>query len=116
MRRESNVLPVNQADNRHEDGHAYAVNRDPVCAARLAIQTARAQNMPMANIQRAMTRAGGGDAADLRDATYEGWGPDGVAVVVDVQTDNTNRTVSFVRSTLVRHGGSLGAFCERVHA
>ena len=76
---------------------------------RLAIQNARDANMPADNIQRAIQRAtGGGDAADLQEITYEGYGPGGVAIMVEAMTDNRNRTVGEVRSVLTRAGGSLG--------
>ncbi len=76
---------------------------------RLAVQKARAENMPRDNIERAIERAtaaGGGDA--LEEISYEGFGPGGVAIVVQAMTDNRNRTVGEVRSTLTRAGGTLG--------
>ncbi|MBE9505944.1 MAG: YebC/PmpR family DNA-binding transcriptional regulator, partial [Chloroflexi bacterium] len=77
---------------------------------RLAIEKARDNNMPSDNIDRAIKRAaGGGDAANLVEFRLEGYGPGGVAVLVEALSDNRNRTVQEVRSRLVRHGGSLGA-------
>ena len=77
-------------------------------ALRLAIQRARDANMPNANIERAIQRAvGGGDGAHLVEATYEGYGPGGTAVLVEAVTDNRNRTVSEVRLAFTRGGGNL---------
>ncbi|MGA2286480.1 MAG: YebC/PmpR family DNA-binding transcriptional regulator [Dehalococcoidia bacterium] len=75
---------------------------------RLAVQKARDANMPTDTIDRAMKRgAGGPDAAELIEATYEGYGPGGVAVLIDVVTDNRNRSVSEIRATMGRAGGNL---------
>jgi YebC/PmpR family DNA-binding regulatory protein len=76
---------------------------------RLAVQKAREANMPADNIQRAIAKAtGGGEGNDLHEITYEGYGPGGVAILVEAATDNRNRTVGEVRSVLTRAGGSLG--------
>ncbi len=75
---------------------------------RLAIQNAKAQSMPKENIQRAINRSRGGDAANYEEIRYEGYGPGGVAFIVEALTDNRNRTASSVRSTFTKHGGSLG--------
>ncbi len=76
---------------------------------RLAVDKARANNMPADNIDRAIKRAtGGGDAAELAEIVYEGYGPNGVAIMVEAATDNRNRTVAEVRSVFTRGGGSLG--------
>jgi YebC/PmpR family DNA-binding regulatory protein len=77
---------------------------------RLAIDKAKAENMPKDNIDRANKRgAGTGEGAtQLEEITYEGYGPHGVGVVIQVVTDNRNRTVSEVRRALTRAGGSLG--------
>jgi YebC/PmpR family DNA-binding regulatory protein len=76
---------------------------------RLAVQNARDNNMPTDNIQRAIQRAGGGgDGGDLQEITYEGYGPGGVAILIEAMTDNRNRTVGEIRSVLTRAGGSLG--------
>ena len=76
---------------------------------RLAMQKAREVNMPADNIDRAVQRgAGGKDGAALEEIRYEGYGPHGVAVMVDVLTDNRNRTVASIRNLFTRSGGSLG--------
>ncbi|MCO5221674.1 MAG: YebC/PmpR family DNA-binding transcriptional regulator [Thermomicrobiales bacterium] len=76
---------------------------------RLAIQKARAENMPKDNIDRAIERASGaGNTDNFDEVSYEGYGPGGVAVVIQALTDNRNRTVGEVRSALTRAGGSLG--------
>ncbi len=74
-----------------------------------AVQAARAANMPKDNIERAIKRAAGGeDAANYEEIRYEGYGPGGVAVIVEALTDNRNRTASEVRAAFSKHGGSLG--------
>jgi YebC/PmpR family DNA-binding regulatory protein len=75
---------------------------------RLAIQNARAENMPKDNIERAIKKALGGDAENHEAIRYEGYGPGGVAIIVEALTDNRNRTASAVRSTLSKNGGALG--------
>lgn len=76
---------------------------------RLAIQKAKEVNMPADNIDRAIQRGvGGKDGAQLEEIRYEGYGPHGVAVMVDVLTDNRNRTVAALRSLFSHSGGSLG--------
>jgi YebC/PmpR family DNA-binding regulatory protein len=75
---------------------------------RLAMQKAREVNMPADNIERAVQRgAGGKEGAQLEEIRYEGYGPHGVAVMVDVLSDNRNRTVAAVRNLFTRSGGSL---------
>ena len=75
---------------------------------RSAITAARAANMPKDNIDRAIKRvAGGDDAENFEEVRYEGYGPGGVAVIVEALTDNRNRTASEVRSAFVKHGGNL---------
>jgi YebC/PmpR family DNA-binding regulatory protein len=77
---------------------------------RLAIERARAANMAVDTIDRAIKRASGaGDEAALDEITYEGYGPGGAALMVEVVTDNKNRTVAEVRNAFNRGGGSLGA-------
>jgi YebC/PmpR family DNA-binding regulatory protein len=77
-------------------------------ALRLAIQKARDNNMPNANVDRAIQRAvGGGDGAALEEITYEGYAPGGTAVLIQAVTDNRNRTVADIRTALNRGGGSL---------
>lgn len=76
---------------------------------RLAIDKARYENMPADTIKRAVERGvGGSDAANLHEITFEGYGPGGVAILVQTLTDNRNRTVSELRTTLSRGGGNLG--------
>ena len=77
---------------------------------RLAIEKAREGNMPMDTIKRAVERGvGGGEGASaLQEITFEGYGPGGVAILVQVLTDNRNRTVSELRMALTRNGGTLG--------
>ncbi|MDP8903894.1 MAG: YebC/PmpR family DNA-binding transcriptional regulator [Chloroflexota bacterium] len=75
---------------------------------RLAIEKARAVNMPAENIKRAIERASGGSAAEqFEEIVYEGYGPGGVAILVEAATDNRNRTVADVRSMFSRAGGQL---------
>jgi YebC/PmpR family DNA-binding regulatory protein len=82
---------------------------DPVMNPRLraAILAARAENMPKDNIERAIKKAAGGDAEIYDEIRYEGYGPGGVAVIVEVLTDNRNRTASDVRSSFSKSGGNL---------
>ena len=75
---------------------------------RAAIQAAKAANMPKDNIDRAIKRGQGGDAESYDEVRYEGYGPGGVAVIVEALTDNRNRTASAVRSSFAKHGGALG--------
>jgi len=75
---------------------------------RLAIQNARAENMPKDNVERAIKKAAGGDSENYEEVRYEGYGPGGVAIVVEALTDNRNRTASNVRSYLTKNGGALG--------
>lgn len=75
---------------------------------RLAVQNARAENMPRDNIDRAIKKAVGGDAENYDAMRYEGYGPGGVAIIVEALTDNRNRTASNVRSLFIKYGGNLG--------
>lgn len=75
---------------------------------RLAIQNAKGQNLPKDNIERAISKAAGADAAVYQELTYEGYGPHGVAIFLECATDNQNRTVQSVRSLFSKYGGSLG--------
>ncbi|MFN3503739.1 MAG: YebC/PmpR family DNA-binding transcriptional regulator, partial [Allorhizobium sp.] len=77
-------------------------------ALRLAVQNAKAQSMPKDNIERAIKKASGADAESYDAIRYEGYGPGGVAVIVETLTDNRNRTASVVRSTFSKAGGALG--------
>jgi YebC/PmpR family DNA-binding regulatory protein len=76
---------------------------------RLAIQEARAENMPKDNIERAIKKAQGGDLANYEAVRYEGYAPGGVAVVIEALTDNRNRTGGVVRSVFTKYNGNLGA-------
>jgi YebC/PmpR family DNA-binding regulatory protein len=76
---------------------------------RLAIQEARAENMPKDNIERAIKKALGGDLANYEAVRYEGYAPGGVAVMVEALTDNRNRTGGVVRSVFTKFNGNLGA-------
>jgi YebC/PmpR family DNA-binding regulatory protein len=82
---------------------------DPAMNPRLraAVLAARAENMPKDNIERAIKKASGGDAENYEAIRYEGYGPGGVAVIVEVLTDNRNRTAGEVRATFTKSGGNL---------
>lgn len=85
---------------------------DPSANANLAaaVDKAKSYSMPKDNIERAIQRGGGGEGGAAWEAiTYEGYGPNGVAVIVEALTDNRNRTASAVRNTFTKHNGSLGA-------
>lgn len=75
---------------------------------RAAILAARAENMPKDNIERAIAKASGNDEANYEQIRYEGYGPGGVAIIIEALTDNRNRTASDVRSTFAKHDGNLG--------
>ena len=77
---------------------------------RLTIDKAKAENMPKDNIDRAIKRGAGlgGDGSQLEEITYEGYGPHGVAILMEIVTDNRNRTVSEIRRALTRGGGNMG--------
>lgn len=77
---------------------------------RLAVDKAMAANMPKDTVERAIKRGSGdADSAAYEEIRYEGYGPGGVAIVIDCLSDNRNRTVSEIRHMLGRHGGSLGS-------
>ena len=82
---------------------------DPAMNPRLraAIIAARAENMPKDNIERAIKKASGGEGENYEQIRYEGYGPGGIAVIVEVLTDNRNRTAGEVRSTFTKSGGNL---------
>lgn len=82
---------------------------DPVMnpALALAIEKARAANMPKDNIQRSIDRAADKNAAALEEITYEGYGPGGVGIIIETATDNKNRTYPEVRTALTKNGGSI---------
>ena len=78
-------------------------------ALRMVIEKAKAENMPKSNIQNAIDKAKNkGNGENYEAIRYEGYGPSGVAIMIDCLTDNKNRTASFVRSTLTKRGGNLG--------
>jgi YebC/PmpR family DNA-binding regulatory protein len=84
-------------------------NSDSNFQLRLAVQKARDNNMPSDNIERAIKRGSGeAGAAVLIEVKFEGYGPSGIAVLVEALTDNRNRTVQDVRRLFTRHGGNLG--------
>lgn len=75
---------------------------------RALIQNAKSENMPKENVERAIKRAVEKDQNDYKEIVYEGYGPYGIAILVETATDNNTRTVANIRSYFVRHGGSLG--------
>ena len=75
---------------------------------RLAVKEARSNSVPKDVIERAIRKATGGDAENYDEIRYEGYGPGGVAIIVEAMTDNRNRTASSVRSIFTKHGGNLG--------
>lgn len=76
---------------------------------RMVIEKAKSQNMPKTNIQSAIDKAKNKNSGeDYETIMYEGYGPNGIAIMIDCLTDNKNRTASFVRSTLTKRGGNLG--------
>ncbi|KGH89554.1 YebC/PmpR family DNA-binding transcriptional regulator [Oenococcus oeni] len=89
---------------------AKAGGADPSANAslRLVMDKAKAANMPKDNVQRALDKATGAGDVKFEEATYEGYAPGGIAVLVETSTDNINRTVSNVRNSFNHHGGSLG--------
>lgn len=83
---------------------------DPVANSRLRvlIQNAKAANMPKENVERAIKKASSKDQADYKEVIYEGYGPHGIAVLVETSTDNPTRTVANVRMNFNKYGGSFG--------
>ncbi|PJN96288.1 YebC/PmpR family DNA-binding transcriptional regulator [Amaricoccus sp. HAR-UPW-R2A-40] len=75
---------------------------------RLAVKEAKAASMPKENIERAIKKSIAGDSENYEEVRYEGYGPNGVAIIVEAMTDNRNRTASNVRSTFTKRGGNLG--------
>ncbi len=75
---------------------------------RILVQTAKKENMPKENVERAIKKATSKDYTDYKEMNYEGYGPYGIAIFVETATDNTTRTVANVRSYFNKHGGSLG--------
>ena len=76
---------------------------------RAAVNAAKAQSMPKDNIQRAIDKASSGDGENYEEVRYEGYGPGGVALIVEALTDNRNRTATNVRTAFAKNGGNLGA-------
>ena len=89
---------------------AKAGGADPETNPRLRVlmQTAKKENMPKENVERAIKKATAKDSTDYKEMNYEGYGPYGIAIFVETATDNTTRTVGNVRSYFNRHNGSLG--------
>ena len=90
---------------------AKSGDADPAnnAALRMVVEKAKSENMPKANIQSAIDKAHSKNNDESYDAIrYEGYGPGGIAIMIDCLTDNKNRTASFVRSTLTKRGGNLG--------
>ena len=75
---------------------------------RVLIQTSKKENMPKETVDRAIKKAISRDEADYKEMVYEGYGPNGIAIVIETATDNPTRTVANIRSYLTRNGGSLG--------
>lgn len=75
---------------------------------RKAIDDAKANNMPKDNMQRAISKGLGSEADNLEEVTYEGYGPGGVAIIIECMTDNRNRTLGEVRTIVQKKGGNLG--------
>jgi YebC/PmpR family DNA-binding regulatory protein len=75
---------------------------------RLAVKEAKANSMPKDNIDRAIKKALGGEGESYDEVRYEGYGPNGIAIIVEALTDNRNRTASNIRSTFSKRGGNLG--------
>lgn len=93
------VIAVRQGDSNPETNFRL----------RLAMQKARDNNMPLDSIERAIKRGSGGtEGANLIEATYEGYGPGGAAILLEALTDNRNRTIAEIRNVFSRGGGSLG--------
>lgn len=75
---------------------------------RAIIQNAKAANMPKDNVERAIKKASDKDTSDYKEVVFEGYGPHGIAILVETATDNNNRTVANIRSYFTKNGGSLG--------
>ncbi len=75
---------------------------------RLAVKEAKSNSMPKDVIDRAIKKSQGGDAENYEEIRYEGYGPNGIAIIVEAMTDNRNRTASNVRSYFTKHGGDMG--------
>ena len=97
----------------HEGNHGCrqraAAIRTGIARLRTAVLAAKAENMPQDNIKRAIQRGTGElEGVSYEEATFEGYGPGGVAIMVDVLTDNRNRAVSEIRHAFAKNGGNLG--------
>ncbi|MFQ3666213.1 MAG: YebC/PmpR family DNA-binding transcriptional regulator [Sphingomonadaceae bacterium] len=92
-------------------------NSDPAFNPRLraVIATARAASMPKDNIERALRKAEGNDAENYEEIRYEGFGPGGVAIIVEALTDNRNRTATDVRTAFAKNGGNVGSSGSVAH-
>lgn len=89
-----------------KNGDADPMNN---AALRMVIEKAKAENMPKSNIQNAIDKAKSkGNGENYEQVRYEGYGPNGMAIMIDCLTDNRNRTAGFVRSSLTKRGGNLG--------
>ncbi|HHT22723.1 MAG TPA: YebC/PmpR family DNA-binding transcriptional regulator [Bacteroidales bacterium] len=75
---------------------------------RVLVQQAKKENMPKENVERAIKKASSREESDYKEMVYEGYGPHGIAIVVETATDNPTRTVGNIRSYFNKHGGSLG--------
>lgn len=75
---------------------------------RVLIQQAKKENMPKENVERAIKKASSREESDYKEMVYEGYGPHGIAIVIETATDNPTRTVGNIRSYFNKHGGSLG--------
>ena len=82
--------------------------RRTIARLRTAIIAAKAESMPKDNIERAIKKGQGGDAENYDEIRYEGYGPGGVALIVEALTDNRNRTVADVRAAFSKYGGAMG--------
>ncbi len=96
---------------------AKAGNSDPAFNPRLraVIATAKANSMPRDNIERALRKAEGNDAESYEEIRYEGFGPGGVAIIVEALTDNRNRTATDVRTAFAKNGGNIGSSGSVAH-
>jgi YebC/PmpR family DNA-binding regulatory protein len=106
------VVPVSIPDGEHKqaDYLAKAGLPDPAANSRLrlAIANAKAESMPKDNIDRAIKKAIGGEADTYEEIRYEGFGPGGISLIVEVLTDNRNRAASNVRAIFGKNGGNMG--------
>ena len=75
---------------------------------RVLMQQAKKENMPKENVERAIKKATSKEEGDYKEVVYEGYGPGGIAIIVETATDNPTRTVANIRSYFNKHGGSLG--------